>query len=130
MLRTKKDSQVGFQTFHGVQAALKNGNEAGVEKYAKILENKQTANDFIKRERMNRERDVRIQEKLRATNRLPPESLEEIEKDPDLGMGGGPSTPKLLVPTTVDPLYVTKPLGKYEPSHAAGGPSQVRGGRG
>jgi hypothetical protein len=73
---------------------------------------------------------VRIQDKLRATNRLPPESLEDIEKDPDLGMGGGPSTPKLLVPTTVDPLYVTKPLGKYEPSHAAAGPSQVRGGRG
>jgi hypothetical protein len=72
----------------------------------------------VKRERLNRERDVRIQERLKATNRLPPESLEEIEKDPDLGMDPANLDPQLLVPDNVDLLYVEKPIDRYEPSHS------------
>ena len=55
---------------------------------------------------------------MKATNKLPPETLEEIEKDPDLGMIGGSLTPRLLVPEQVDQLYVEKPIGKYEPSQS------------
>jgi hypothetical protein len=102
-----------------VQAALRAGNSVAVEKYAEILDNKHRANDFLTGERLNRDRDTRIQERLRATTRLPPESLEEIEKDPDLGMtAGGPAAPRLQVPTQVDALYVEKPLGKYEPTQS------------
>lgn len=119
MKRTQgpNDPRKTFDQFHGVQAALRAGNEAAVEEYAQILDNKQRANGFLKQERLNRERDARIQQRLRATNRLPPETLEEIEKDPDLGMDSrGPPTPKLSLPDQVDPLFVEKPIGKYEPS--------------
>jgi len=112
------DSQTAFETFHGVQAALRAGNAAAVEKYAAILDNKHQANEFLRRERQNRDKDTKIQERLRATNRLPPETLEEIGTDPDLGMGGGPPSPRLQVPSQVDPLYVEKPIGKYEPSQS------------
>jgi len=38
---------------------------------------------------------MRIQDMLKTTNRLPPETLEEIEKDPDLGMDTRVPSPKL-----------------------------------
>jgi len=113
-----RDTQAAFESSHGVQAALRSGNVGAVEKYASILDNKHQANDFLRRERLNRDRDAKIQERLRATNRLPPETLEEIEKDPDLGMGGNMPSPRLQVPALVDPLYVEKPIGKYEPSQS------------
>lgn len=103
---------------YGVQAALAGGNVAAVEKFADIQANKHKANDFLKGERLNRERDAKIQETLKATNRLPPETLEEIEKDPDLGMGTRIPSPKLQVPTQVDLLYVEKPIDRYEPSQS------------
>lgn len=87
-----------------------------VAKFVDIQANKSKANEFLKKERLNRERDQKIQQRLRATNRLPPETLEEIEKDPDLGMDIRLPSPKLQVPTTVDPLYVEKPIDKYEPT--------------
>ena len=86
-----------------------------MEKYAKILENKYRANDFITQERMNRQRDVRINQMHRANGRLPPESLEDMDKDPDMGMASYNIDPRIGLPTEVDPLYVDKPLGKYEP---------------
>jgi hypothetical protein len=39
---------------------LAGGNIAAVEKYAEIQANKQKASDFLKRERLNRERDAKI----------------------------------------------------------------------
>ena len=93
-------------------------NLAAVEKFMMIHANKQKASDFLKRERLNRERDVRIQERLKSTNRLPPETLEEIEKDPDLGMDTRVPSPRLLVPPQVDLLYVEKPIGRYEPTQS------------
>jgi hypothetical protein len=63
------------------------------------LANKHNANDFIKNERLARDRDVRIQHQLKHTNRMPPESLEDMEKDPDLGMSGNMPGPKLMVPS-------------------------------
>ena len=90
-----------------------------MHEYAQILENKHQANTFLKQERLQRERDMRIQQRLKTTNRLPPETLEEIEKDPDLGMDCyGPPTPRLELPDHVDQLFVEKPIGKYEPSQS------------
>ena len=43
-------------------------------------------------------------------------TLEEIKADLDLGMGSDIAEPKFEFVQTVDPLYVEKPLGKYEPT--------------
>jgi len=61
---------------------------------------------------------MRIQDRLKTTNRLPPESVEEMEKDPDLGIDPVDFKPQLLVPSQVDLLYVEKPIDRYEPSHS------------
>jgi hypothetical protein len=49
---------------------------------------------------------------------MPPETWEEIAKDPNLGMDTEfpePNMERLLNLDGVDPLYVEKPIGKYEP---------------
>jgi hypothetical protein len=49
---------------------------------------------------------------------MPPETWEEIAKDPNLGMDTEypePAMDKMLDLNYVDPLYVEKPIGKYEP---------------
>jgi hypothetical protein len=79
-------TQANFDKSYSVQSALKAGNAVAVEKYASILENKYKANDFITQERTNRTRDIRINAMHKANGRLPPETLEEMDKDPDLGM--------------------------------------------
>jgi hypothetical protein len=43
-----------------VQAALRTGNVAAVERYAQIHANKHQANEFLRRERLNRDRDQKI----------------------------------------------------------------------
>ena len=53
-----KESALGMS--YGVQAALAAGNTAAVEKYKMIQANKQTANEFLKRERLHREKDQQI----------------------------------------------------------------------
>lgn len=94
-----QDTQATLEKSYGVQAALRTGNVAAVEKYAQIHDNKHQANEFLRRERLNRDRDQKIQERLKATNRLPPETLEELEKDPDLGMDARLPSPRLQVPS-------------------------------
>lgn len=56
---------------------------------------------------------------MKSTSRPPPTTLEEIKNDIDLQMDFDMEPPMLAVPDYVDPLYVEKPLGKYEPSEAA-----------
>ena len=112
------DSQAALEQSYGVQAALTAGNVAAVEKYAQIQANNKRATAFVTRERQNRERDLKIQERLKATNRLPPETLEEIGADPDLGMDTRMPSPKLGVPSQVDLLYVEKPIDRYEPTQS------------
>jgi hypothetical protein len=45
---------------YGVQAALSTGNIGAVETFAQISANKLKATEFIKKERQNRERDLKI----------------------------------------------------------------------
>lgn len=40
-----------------------------------------------------------------------------MEKDPDLGFDDRYPSPKMELPPATDPLYVEKPIGKYEPTH-------------
>lgn len=110
------DKEDTLSNTYGVKTALAQGNTAAVEKYKQIVANKQAANDFLTRERLHREKDLKIQERLKTTNRLPPETQEEIERDPDLGMDTRMPSPKLKLPNTVDQLYVEKPIDRYEPN--------------
>ena len=57
--RTQKeqDGQATLEKSYGVQAALRAGNVGAVEQFVKIQMNKQRADEFLKRERQNRERD-------------------------------------------------------------------------
>ena len=43
-------------------------------------------------------------------------TLEEIKDDLDLGMDLSMQEPKFEFVQEVDPLYVEKPIGKYEPT--------------
>ena len=53
---------------------------------------------------------------------MPPETIEDIPKDPDLGMDIDYPEVPLELPTEVDPLYVEKPIDKYEPFRLQRGP--------
>ena len=46
---------------------------------------------------------------------MPPETWEEIAKDPNLGMDTEYPEPMMGLPEEVDQLYVEKPIDKYEP---------------
>ena len=64
----------------------KEAKVAEIRTYLANKANKHRANNFIKHERIDRTIDNRIQQKIRETGRAPPKTLEEIEKDLDLGM--------------------------------------------
>jgi hypothetical protein len=70
----------------------------------------------LKHQRINREKDERIGQKIKETQRAPPKTKEEIERDPDLGMDMPDLDLKFQFNNEVDPLYVEKPIGKYEPT--------------
>ena len=70
----------------------------------------------MKHQRLGRERDVRITQKIKETQKAPPMTLEEIKEDLDLGMDTVIAEPRFEFVQEVDPLYVEKPIGKYEPT--------------
>ena len=43
-------------------------------------------------------------------------TLEEVKEDLDLGMDAAIAEPSFEFVQEVDPLYVEKPIGKYEPT--------------
>ena len=49
------------------------------------------------------------------TGRAQPKTLEEIEKDLDLGMDYDIGVPKFPAYQAVEPLYVERPIAQYEP---------------
>jgi len=91
-------------------------NKEAVTTYLQTKANKTRFNNFVKHQRLNREKDKRITQKIKETSRAPPATLEEIEKDPDLGMDYKVKDPKFELGGDVDPLYVEKPIDKYEPT--------------
>lgn len=57
-----------------------------IQNYLAIKANNERAINFLKHQRINREKDYRINQKIKETQRAPPKTKEEIERDPDLGM--------------------------------------------
>lgn len=52
---------------------------------------------------------------MAETGKQPPRTLEEIEKDLDLGMHYKVGEPKFDAYQEIDPLYVERPIAQYEP---------------
>jgi tRNA(Ile2) C34 agmatinyltransferase TiaS len=90
----------------------------GIQYYLANKANKARFNNVVKHQRLQREKDNRIQQKVKETQRAPPMTLEEIEKDPDLGFDTRVAEPSFEFVQEVEPLFVEKPVGKYEPSAA------------
>jgi hypothetical protein len=55
---------------------------------------------------------------MQETGKKPPQTLEEIEKDLDLGMSYNIKQPRFEPYQAVDPLYVERPIGEYEPTQS------------
>ena len=52
-----------------------------------------------------------------AGRKAVPQSIEEIEEDPDIGLSDAMlPEPFLALPDPVDPLFVQKPIGPHEPT--------------
>lgn len=90
--------------------------EDEIKEFLRIKANKNRFNNLVKHQRVNREKDHRITQKIKETQRAPPMTLEEIKDDLDLGMDLAMQEPKFEFVSEVDPLYVEKPIGKYEPT--------------
>jgi hypothetical protein len=100
-----------------IDSAIKMDNTEKIDQYMMIRQNNAKYTDFVKTERGKRERDVKLQEKMKISSRAPPMTIEEIENDPDLGMNDFKiDEPKLQLPPATDSLYVEKPIDKYEPN--------------
>jgi hypothetical protein len=100
-----------------IDSAIKMDNTEKIDQYMMIRQNNAKYTDFVKTERGKRERDVKLQEKMKISSRAPPMTIEEIENDPDLGMNDFKiDEPNLQLPPATDSLYVEKPIDKYEPN--------------
>ena len=105
-------------TTMGIDSDLKADNTEKIDQLMVMRQNKTKYNEFIKHERINREMNQRIQQKMKSTNKPPPQTLEEYKNDIDLDLAGGLADldpPNLPIPNQVDSLYVEKPIGEYEP---------------
>jgi hypothetical protein len=88
-----------------------------VRTYLANKANKERFNNYVKHERIDRTVDNRIMNKMKETGKQPPRTLEEIEKDLDLGMDYDIQVPKFDTYQEVDPLYVERPIAQYEPQY-------------
>ena len=57
-----------------------------VQTYLQKKHNRDRFNNYVKHERIDRAIDQRVKQKMMETGKRPPQTLEEIEKDLDLGM--------------------------------------------
>ena len=84
-----------------------------------IKENKEKYNKFVKDQRVDRVKEEKMIQKMKSTGSRPTYNFYDTvnKKDYDIGMGmeSGLEPPKLALPPDNDPLYVEKPIGKYEP---------------
>ena len=90
--------------------------EDNIKEYLRIKANKTRFNTMVKHQRLNRDKDMRITQKIKETQKAPPMSLEEIKDDLNLGMDAPTAEPRFEFVQEVDPLYVEKPIGQYEPT--------------
>ena len=76
-------------TTMGIDSDLKADNTEKIDQLMVMRQNKTKYNEFIKHERQNREMNQRIQQKMKSTNKPPPQTLEEYKNDIDLDLAGG-----------------------------------------
>jgi len=103
-------------TLH-IDSEIKLENTDKIDQYMAIKQNKDTYNKFLRDQRGSRVKEERMIAKMKSTGQRPTYSLQDIfdKKDVDLGMDFIMEPPKLNLPQEVDPLFVIKPIGKYEP---------------
>lgn len=89
-------------TTMGIDSDLKIDNTEKIDQLMVMRQNKTKYNEFIKHERQNREMNQRIQQKMKSTNKPPPQTLEDFKNDIDLDLAGGLADldpPDLAIPT-------------------------------
>ena len=101
----------------GISDADLEAKQHEIQNYLANKANKQRFNNYVKHQRIDRQVDNRIQQKIAETGRQPPKTLEEIEKDVDLGMNYKVGVPKFEAYPDIDPLYVERPIAQYEPQY-------------
>ena len=109
--RTKPDKVLSGLDEHQLEE-----KEENIKEFLRIRANNQRFNNFVKHQRVDREKDTRVTQKIKETQRAPPRTLEEVKEDIDLGMSAPVAEPKFEFVQEVDPLYVEKPIGRYEPT--------------
>jgi hypothetical protein len=93
--------------FHSLRMPV---GSTDITTYLATKANKDRFNNYVKHERIDRTVDNRIKQKMRETGKQPPKTLEEIEKDLDLGMQYDIGVPKFESYQETDPLYVERPI--------------------
>lgn len=120
--RTKMQNELGIpkhlleSTTLEMDTALKQENTEKLDQYLIQKKIKEDYNNYIKDRRFVREKKKKIVISTKMRERVLPQSVEEIEADPDIGLDDFSLTfnePKLN--TDPMPLMVYKPIGKYEP---------------
>lgn len=108
-----------------MDSALKMENTEKLDQYLIQKKIKDDYNNYIKQSRFNREKKKKIVISQKRREKVLPKSIEEIESDPDIGLNDFNITykePQLM--TDPYPLYVEKPIDKYEPIQADMGKRQ------
>lgn len=103
--QSKEDPALAQISDHDFEA-----KRSEVQTYLANKANKERFNNYVKHERIDRTIDQRIQQKVKETGKQPPRTLEEIEKDLDLGMDYKMAEPKFDAYQEIDPLYVERPI--------------------
>lgn len=80
---------LSHSTTLGLDSDLKVDQTDKIDALMVDRQNKTRFNDFLRSERLAREQSMRVAQKMKSTNRLPPQTLEEYKNDIDLGLDGG-----------------------------------------
>jgi hypothetical protein len=123
--RTKMQNELGIpkhlleSTTMEMDSAMKMENTEKLDQYLITKKIKDDYNNFLKQSRVQREKKKKIVITQKRREKMLPQSVEEIEADPDIGLDDFKITEtQLKVPQEYYPLHVVKPLGNYEPMQA------------
>jgi len=123
--RTKIHHELGIpkdlleSTTMEMDSALRFENSELLDQYLIQKNVKDDYNNYIKQSRLQREKKKKIVISQKRREKMLPQSVEEIEADPDIGLDDFNITYKEpQLSTEQYPLYVEKPIDRYEPIQA------------
>ena len=123
--RTKIQNELGIpkhlleSTTMEMDSAMKMENTEKLDQYLIQKKIKDDYNGYLKQSRLNREKKKKIVISQKRREKMLPQSVEEIEADPDIGLDDFNITYKEPALSTEQyPLHVVKPIDKYEPMQA------------